>query len=66
MMNFLFGPNGVLTAGVAVGVVAGFIWSIVDPRFRDNYPLGKLLVALGAVIGMALAGILSYFVPPAC
>jgi hypothetical protein len=66
MMNFLCGPNGVLTAGVAVGVAAGFIWSIVDPRFRDNYPLGNLPVVFGGCIGIALASILSYFVTPAC
>lgn len=62
MMNFLCGPNGVLSAGVGVGAAAGFIWGMFDPRFP--YPYGKFLIALGATIGAALAGIL--FFPLAC
>jgi thiamine transporter ThiT len=66
MMNFLCGPNGFLTAGVAVGATAGVIWGTVDLRFRENYLLGKMLVLFGAVIGAALVGILSIFITPAC
>ena len=57
--------HGALTGCLAVGVFAGVIWAMVDPRF-DSLVFSKVPLILGAVIGAASGLILDHFIGPWC
>jgi uncharacterized membrane protein YccC len=57
--------NGTFVVCLTIGFLAGFIWSLVDPRF-DSFVAGRLLRLLGAAIGAAAGLILDHFIGPWC
>jgi len=57
--------NGTLVVCLAIGFVAGSIWSLIDPRV-DSFVAGRLLRFSGAVIGAAVGLVLDHFIGPWC
>ena len=57
--------SGVLIACLAIGFLAGFIWSMADPRF-SSLAAGKLICIAGIIAGGAVGLVLLALVALSC
>ena len=57
--------SGVLIACLAIGFLAGLIWSVADPRFSSP-SVGKLITVLGMIAGGAVGLVLLALVALSC